>query len=149
MLVPSVFNSSLSNDFFNDSFDHMFRDAFRSPFGSMNSASYMSTDIQDLGDKYQLEVELPGYEKKDLKADLKDGYLTISAERNINKEEKDEKGKFVRRERYMGSCQRSFFVGKDVRQEDIHASFENGLLKLTVPKKEISAVEDRKYIPIK
>ena len=102
MLVPSIFNSNLSNDFFNDSFDHMFRDAFRSPFGSMNSASYMSTDIQDLGDKYQLEVELPGYEKKDLKADLKDGYLTISAERNINKEEKDEKGKFVRRERYMG-----------------------------------------------
>ncbi len=149
MLVPSIFNTSLSNDFFNDSFDNMFRDAFRSPFGSMNSASYMSTDIQDLGDKYQLEVELPGYEKKDLKADLKDGYLTISAERNINKEEKDEKGKFVRRERYMGSCQRSFFVGKEVRQEDIHASFENGILKLTVPKKEIPAVEDRKYITIK
>ena len=103
MLVPSIFNTNLSNDFFNDSFDQMFRDAFRSPFGSMNSASYMSTDIQDLGDKYQLEVELPGYEKNDLKADLKDGYLTISAERNINKEEKDEKGKFVRRERYMGS----------------------------------------------
>ena len=96
-----------------------------------------------------MEMELPGYEKKDLKADLKDGYLTISAERNVNKEEKDEKGKFVRRERYMGSCQRSFFVGKEVRQEDIHASFENGVLKLTVPKKEIPAVEDRKYITIK
>ena len=149
MLVPSIFNSNLSNDFFNDSFDNMFRDAFRSPFGSMNSTACMSTDIQDLGDKYQMEMELPGYEKKDLKADLKDGYLTISAERNVNKEEKDEKGKFVRRERYMGSCQRSFFVGKEVRQEDIHASFENGILKLVFPKKELPAAEEKKYITIK
>ena len=76
MLVPSIFNSNLSNDFFNDSFEHMFRDAFRSPFGQANSLSCMSTAIQDLGDTYQMEMELPGYEKKDLKADLKEGYLT-------------------------------------------------------------------------
>ncbi|MCI8483665.1 MAG: Hsp20/alpha crystallin family protein [Lachnospiraceae bacterium] len=148
MLVPSIFNTNLSNDFFNDSFDSMFRDAFRSPFERMSNVSCMSTDIQDLGDKYQMEIELPGYEKKDLKADLKDGYLTVTAERSANKEEKDENGKFVRRERYMGSCQRSFYVGKNVTQEDIHASFENGILKLMVPKKEVPAVEEKKYISI-
>lgn len=148
MLVPSIFNSNLSNDFFNDSFDSMFRDAFRSPFERMGNVSCMSTDIQDLGDKYQMEIELPGYEKKDLKADLKDGYLTVTAERSSNTEEKDENGKFVRRERYMGSCQRSFYVGKNITQEDIHASFENGILKLMVPKKETPAVEEKKYISI-
>lgn len=149
MLVPSIFNNSLSNDFFSDSFDHMFRDAFRSPFERGNSLACMSTDIQDLGDRYQMEVELPGYDKKDLKADLKDGYLTISAERNESREEKDDKGRFVRRERYMGSCQRSFYVGKNVTQEEIHASFENGVLELVFPKKEAPAVEEKKYITIK
>lgn len=148
MLVPSIFNSNLNNDFFNNSFDDMFRDMFRPSYGRMSTQSCMSTDIQDLGDSYRMDVELPGYEKKDLKADLKDGYLTISAERSDNKEEKDENGKFVRRERYMGSCQRSFYVGENITQEDIHASFENGILKLTIPKKEAPAVEEKKYIAI-
>ena len=80
MLVPSIFNTNFTDDFFNGSFDHLFQDAFHSPFERRNTASYMSTDIQDLGDSYQMDMELPGYEKEDLKADLKDGYLTISAE---------------------------------------------------------------------
>lgn len=149
MLVPSIFNRNLSNDLFNDSFDNMFRDMFRSPFEGMGSVSCMSTDIQDLGDSYQMEMELPGYEKKDVKADLKDGYLTISAEHDTQKEEKDENGKYVRRERYVGSCQRSFYVGKNVTQDDIHASFENGVLKMVIPKKETPVIEERKYISIK
>lgn len=148
MLVPSIFNTSLSNDFFSDPFDTMFRDMFHSSVDSMNAVSCMSTDIQDLGDSYQMDVELPGYEKEDLKADLKDGYLTISAEHNTDKEEKDEDGRFVRRERYMGSCQRSFYVGENVTQEDIHASFDNGVLKLIIPKKDAPAVEEQKYITI-
>lgn len=149
MLVPSIFNRNLSNSLFNDSFDNMFRDMLRSPLEGLNNVSCMSTDIQDLGDSYQMEMELPGYEKKDVKADLKDGYLTISAEHSAKKEEKDENGKYVRRERYMGSCQRSFYVGKNVTQDDIHASFENGVLKMVIPKKETPAVEERKYISIK
>ena len=148
MLVPSIFNANLSNDFFNDSFDHMFQDMFRSPFERMNQASYMSTDIQDLGDSYQMDMELPGFDKEDVKADLKDGYLTISAEHSSNQEEKDDKGQYVRRERYVGSCQRRFYVGKNITQEDIHASFENGILKMVIPKKESPAVEERKYIAI-
>ena len=108
----------------------------------------MSTDIQDLGDSYQMDMELPGYGKEDVKADLKDGYLTISAEHNSSHDEKDEKGNYVRRERYVGSCQRRFYVGKNVTQEDIRASFENGVLKMIIPKKEAPAVEEKKYIPI-
>lgn len=148
MLAPSIFNTNLSNGFFNDTFDHMFQDMFRSPFERMGQVSCMSTDIQDLGDSYQMDMELPGYDKEDVKADLKDGYLTISAEHNSSHEEKDKKGNYVRRERYAGSCQRRFYVGKNVTQEDIHASFENGVLKMIIPKKEAPAVEEKKYIAI-
>ena len=148
MLAPSIFNSNLSKDFFNDTFDHMFQDMFRSPLERMGQVSYMSTDIQDLGDHYQMDVELPGYDKEDVKADLKDGYLTVSAGHSSSQEEKDSDGKYVRRERYVGSCQRKFYVGKNVTQEDIHASFENGVLKMAIPKKETPAVEEKKYIAI-
>ncbi len=147
MLVPSIFNTSLGNDFFNDSIDSI-RDMFRTPLEHGKNVSCMSTDIQDLGDRYQMEIELPGYKKEELKADLKDGYLTVSAERSSSKEEKDKEGRFVRRERYMGSCQRSFYVGENITQEDIHANFSDGVLKLVVPKKEEPAIEEKKYIPI-
>ena len=98
MLVPSIFNTSLGNDFFNDSMDSI-RDMFRAPFEHGNKVSLMSTDIQDLGEYYQMEVELPGYKKEDLKADLKDGYLTVSAQKKEQQDQKDSEGRFVRRER--------------------------------------------------
>ncbi len=148
MLAPSIFSHSLSDDFFNDSFNEMFRDVFRPAYDRMSQIPYMTTDVKDLGDTYQMEVELPGYEKKDLKAEVQDGYLTISAEKNMEKNEKGEDDKFVRRERYYGSCKRSFYVGDGITQEDIHASFENGVLKLTIPKKDAPVVEEKKYIPI-
>ncbi len=147
MYAPSIFNNNFVDSFFNDSFDSAFDNMFRSAFGNANTTA-MSTDIQDLGDSYQMEMELPGYEKQDLKADLKNGYLTISAEHNSENNEQDENGRFVRRERYTGHCQRSFYVGENVRQEDIKASFENGILKLVIPKNEAPAVEEQKYIAI-
>ena len=147
MLVPSIFSNNFADSFFNDSFDTMFDSMFRSSFGNNNTMS-MSTDVQDLGDSYQMEMELPGYQKEDLKADLKNGYLTISAEHNSENNEQDENGRFLRRERYMGHCQRSFYVGEGVTQDDIRASFENGVLKLLIPKKEVAAVEEQRYIPI-
>lgn len=146
MLVPSIFNNNFVDSFFNDSFDRMFDDMFRTPFGTGIAA--MSTDVQDLGDSYEMEMELPGYAKEDLKADLKNGYLTITAQHSSDNDEKDENGKFVRRERYTGHCQRSFYVGEGVKQEDIKASFENGVLKLVIPKKDAPAVEEQKYIAI-
>lgn len=146
MLVPSIFNNNFVDSFFNDSFDSIFDDMFRSPFGG--AATAMNTDIQDLGDSYQMEMELPGYEKEDLQADLKNGYLTITAQHNGENNEQDENGRFVRRERFTGHCQRSFYVGDGVTQEDIKASFENGVLKLLIPKKETPVVEEQKYIAI-
>ena len=95
-----------------------------------------------------MDIELPGYKKEDVRAELNNGYLTISASKNENRDEKDEKGNYIRRERYSGSCSRSFYVGENVKQEDIHAKFEDGVLKLVVPKEDKKKVEEKKYIAI-
>ena len=142
MMMPSIFG----NNFVDDVFDDMF------PFaGNYTTASYdlMKTDVKDAGDHYELEMEMPGVEKENIKAELKDGYLTVSAETNTKKDEKAEDGKYIRRERYSGSCSRSFYVGDGVKQEDIKAKFEDGTLKLFVPKEAAKpAVEQKKYISI-
>ncbi len=141
MLVPSIFNHSFTDDLFND--------VFPFGFGSNTGASLMNADVQEFEDHYQLDLELPGYQKEDIQAELKDGYLTIQAEHNENKEEKDKDGKYIRRERYSGHVQRSFYVGDAVEQGDIHATFENGILKLSVPKVENKPkIEEKKYIAI-
>ena len=147
MYAPSIFNNSFVDSFFNDPFDSLFDDMFHTGF-SGGTPNAMSTDIEDLGDSYRMEMELPGYEKEDLKADLKNGYLTIAADHNASNDEKDENGNYVRRERFTGHCQRSFYVGENVTKEDIKASFENGVLTLLIPKKEAPAVEEQKYIAI-
>ena len=109
----------------------------------------MRTDVKDTASAYELEIELPGVKKEDLKAELKDGYLTITASVGNKKEEKQEDGKYIRRERYAGTCSRSFYVGDEMKQEDIKAKFENGVLKITVPKKEEKpVVENNSYITI-
>ena len=129
-------------------FDDMFRDPFFSrPFENASS-QIMKTDIHEKDGNYLIEMELPGYAKEDIKADLKDGYLTISAVRNQTKEEKDAKGNCVRKERYTGSCNRSFYVGDRVTQEDIKAAFKDGILSLQVPKDVPKAVEQPKLITI-
>ncbi len=120
--------------------------SFFSP--SAGSKYMMNTDVKEKENAYELDIELPGFKKEDVRAELKDGYLTISATQNTNRDEKDEKGSYIRRERYSGSCSRSFYVGEGVKQEDIHARFENGVLKLEVPKADKQKVEEKKYIAI-
>lgn len=142
MLMPSIFGESLLDDFFGD---------FRS--GARNNARYgtpassiMKTDVKEMENDYEINIDLPGYKKEDVQAELKDGYLVISAK---NERSEEEKGKeYIRRERFYGTCSRSFYVGKDVRQEDIAAKFENGVLILTVPKHVEAPVEEKKYIAI-
>ena len=108
----------------------------------------MKTDIKEHKDSYSIIVDLPGYEKDNIKIDINDGYLTIDAIESSNEEEK-EKGKFVRKERYYGECKRSFYVGEEIEAEDVKASFKNGTLKLVVPKKEPrKEIENKKYIQI-
>ena len=137
MLMPSIFGENLFDDFM---------DGFAFPTANWNNV--MKTDIKENDKGYELDVDLPGYKKEDVKAELKDGYLTISASNDNTKEEKDEDGKYIRKERYTGSVSRSFYVGKYVTEEDIHAKFENGILKLSVPKVDAPKVEENKYISI-
>ena len=148
MLVPSIFANSVFDDFF----DFPYVDdkkAERKLYGH-NAANLMKTDIQEYDDGYQLEIDLPGFKKDEVRAELKDGYLVVSAEKGLDEDEQDKKtGKYLRRERYAGSCQRSFYVGKDITEEDIKAQFQHGILKLFVPKKEAKpVVEEKKHITI-
>lgn len=121
---------------------------FADPFFNEHESKIMKTDIKEKKDKYLIDVELPGYQKENIKIDVEDGYLTVHAEMSSDKEEKEE-GKFVRKERYVGSCSRSFYVGTEVESEDIKASFKNGMLKLEVPKKEKQKeLPEKKYVQI-
>ncbi len=145
MLLPSIFNNNFADDFF-DGFD----DFFKLPsIAHIPSSRWMNTNVKDLENEYQLEIELPGFDKKDITASLDKGYLTISASKNESKNEGDNNGKYIRRERYTGSCKRSFYVGDNLKEEDFKASFENGILTVVFPKQnETAKIEDKKYIDI-
>ncbi len=145
MLVPSVFTNNFIDDFFNDAFDHQTSSLFHASGNTL-----MSADVKEFDDRYVMELELPGFKKEDIHADLKDGYLTVTAERIENNDQKDEKsGKYIRRERYSGTIERTFYVGEDVKQEDIKAGFNNGILSITVPKvEEQPKVEEARHIMI-
>ena len=147
MLFPNLLQRTMNDDFFDDFFSTPSWSTFSS--ACTNSANAMKTDIQEFDDRYQLELELPGYRKEDVKAQLKDGYLTISASRSSNQDTKDENGSYLRRERYYGASSRSFYVGDKMTEEDIKARFENGILHVEIPKKEeTKQVEQEKYIAI-
>lgn len=132
MLLTDIFGRSFMDDFFEDFANSSYYRPNR-----IGTVPAMKADVQELENAYQIDLELPGFQKEDLHAELKDGYLTIKATRQTTDEEKDKKGRYIRQERYTGHYQRSFYVGDDVTQEDVHAAFENGVLKLTVPKKEM------------
>ena len=144
MLMPSIFGENLFDDFMDD---FMFRGANKNPV-ARNPQVAMKTDIKETDGNYELEIDLPGFKKEDVKAQLKDGYLTISAETDSSQEEKDDNGKYIRRERYTGAMSRSFYVGKNLTEEDIHAKFENGILKISLPKEQPKKIEENKYIAI-
>ena len=130
-----------------DLFDDFFDGAFTDPFFS-NTNRMMRTDISEKDGNYILDMELPGYKKEDVNIELKDGYLNIKAAHNVSDEERDNKGNVIRQERYSGSCSRSFYVGDAVTHEDIKAKFDNGILTITVPNKEVKEVEGPKTISI-
>ena len=140
MLLPSIFGDNLFDNFMDD----MFPASERKTFKAM--PSIMKTDIKETEDQYVLSVELPGFNKEDVKLSLKDGYLNISAATQNEDEEKD--GKFLRRERYTGSMTRSFYVGEDITEEDVKAKFGNGVLTLSLPKEAPKKIEEPKYICI-
>ena len=128
--------------------NNIFDDLFNTPFFTRSEQNMMKTDIKEHDTGYELTVDLPGVKKEDIKAELNDGYLTITAESDTSKDEKDEKGKYICRERYSGSYSRSFYVGDSITEEDIKAKFENGTLTLDIPKKEALPEKQNKYIAI-
>ncbi len=147
MLMPSIFNDNVFDDFFDFPF---YDDRAEKKLYGHHAANLMKTDIQEHDDGYTLEMDLPGFKKEEIQIELNNGYMTISAAKGLDEDEKDKKsGKYIRRERYTGSCQRSFYVGEDVTEEDIKAEFKHGILKLFIPKKEAKpAVEQKKYVSI-
>ena len=152
MLMPSIFGENLFDDFFNDFpfYDDNAGQKIEKKLYGRHGQNLMKTDIKETDAGYELEIDLPGFTKEEVTAELKDGYLTISAAKRLDKDEQEkETGKYIRRERYAGACQRSFYVGEDVTEQDIKAEFKHGMLKLFVPKKEAKpAVEQKKTISI-
>ena len=151
MLMPSIFGENLFDDWFDEfpfyDFDKSMKNTEKKLYGK-KASRIMKTDIKEKKDSYELEVDLPGFTKDEINASIEDGYLTISAAKGLDKDEKEkDSGKYIRKERYAGACQRSFYVGEGVKQEDVKAEFKHGILKLTVPKKEPEKeVEEKKYM---
>ena len=143
MLMPSIFGENL----FDDWMDFSFPDIDKALYGK-HAKNEMKTDVRETEDGYELDIDLPGFKKDEVTAQLDNGYLTIQASKGLDKEKKDKKGKYIRKERYAGSMSRSFYVGDAITEEDVHAKYEDGILKLSVPKKEAKAVEQTKHIAI-
>ena len=138
MLMPSIFGENLLDDFFGE------------PFGGYDysESGLMTTDVKDTDKGYEVTMNMPGVKKEDVKAELKDGYLTVSAEKGLDKDEEDKKGKYIRKERYAGALSRTFYLGEEIREEEIKAKFENGILSVSIPKEEEKKVEGPKHISI-
>ena len=147
MMMPSIFGENLFDDWMDFPFDDDFFGR-KNPLYGKHAKNMMKTDVRETENGYELDIDLPGFKKDEISAELKDGYLTISAAKGLDKDEKEKDGKYIRRERYAGSMSRSFYVGGGVEQEDIHARYENGILKLSIPKKDARKVEEKKYISI-
>lgn len=139
MMMPGIFK----NDLFDDWMDFPFEKLLLN-----HEKNMMKTDIQEIDNGYEMDIDLPGFKKEDIHAQLTNGYLTISASKNLDKEEKDNNGRYIRHERYGGSMSRSFYVGDGVKETDIHAKFEDGILKLTIPKMDKKEIEQNNYIAI-
>lgn len=149
MLYPSIFNDSLFDDLMDFDFP-VFRgmgDVDKKLYGK-HAAQMMKTDVHEHEDQYEVDIDLPGFKKDEITLDLENGYLTVSAAKGLDKDEKNKKGKLIRQERYAGSMQRSFYVGEGVTEEDVKAKFEDGVLKLNIPKKEAPKVPEKKTIMI-
>lgn len=147
MMLPTIFGENLFDDFMDDAFERNFFGG-RNPLYGKHSKNLMKTDVKETETGYELDIDLPGFKKDEISAHLEDGYLTVSAAKGVDKDEKDNEGRYIRRERYSGSMTRSFYVGNAVTEEDINAKYEDGILSLSIPKKDPKAVEAKKYIAI-
>ena len=146
MLMPSIFGENLFDEFFGG-WDREFRNMDRQLYGK-NAAREMKTDVHEHEDHYEVDIDLPGFKKEDLNLELQNGYLTVTATKGLDKEEKTGKGRLIRQERYAGTMQRSFYVGDALTEEDITAKLEHGVLSLSIPKKDERKLPEKKVIMI-
>ena len=133
-MLPSIFGENLFDEFFDDDFPMIPMRSIRNPLYGKNAKNLMKTDVRETDNTYELDVDLPGFKKDEVQLDLKDGYLTISAAKGLDKDQEDKKGKYIRQERYAGACSRSFFVGEEIEPRDVSAKFEDGILRVSLPK---------------
>lgn len=145
MMMPSIFGENLFDDFMDD---FAFPNVDKVLYGK-HASNLMKTDVKETDSGYEVDIDLPGFKKDEIQMQLENGYLTVSASKGLNKDEKNEDGRYVRRERYAGSVSRSFYVGENVTEKDIHPKYENGILSFKMPKDDKKAVEEKKqYIAI-
>ena len=140
MLMPSIFGENLFDDLFDD-----FARPYKVTTGYTQPANIMKTDVKETENAYEIDIDLPGFKKDEIQMELKDGVLTVSAAKGLDKDEEDKKGNYIRKERYAGSMSRSFYVGKHVTVEDVHPKYESGILSFSVPKEEAKPVEEKKH----
>ena len=148
-MMPSIFGENLFDDFFDDDFAMFHEHGGRDPLYGKHAKNLMKTDVRETEDSYELDIDLPGFKKDEIDLGLNDGYLTISAAKGLDKDTEDKKGKYIRQERYAGTCSRSFFDGETVAPEEVSAKFEDGILRITLPKKAEKKLPEKKTIAIK
>ena len=141
MMMPSIFRGNLFDNFMED---FAFPDIDSVLYGK-NAKSMMKTDVKETDNGYEVDIDLPGFQKDEIKMQLDNGYLTVSAAKSFNNDEKNENGKYVRRERYAGSMSRSYYVGAHVAETDVHPRYENGILTFQIPKEEKKVVEEKNH----
>ena len=134
-MLPSIFGENLFDDFFSDPFEMMMPQS-RNPLYGKHAKNLMKTDVRETENSFEVDMDLPSFKKDEVNLELKDGYLTVSADKALDKDKKDNEGRYIRQERWSGSCSRSFYVGDTVKPEDVHAKFENGILQIALPKQE-------------
>ena len=145
-MLPSIFRDNLFDDMFDfDDFDKEFNRMMRPLYGK-HAQNMMKTDVRETDNSYELDIDLPGFKKDEIIVQLDNGYLSISASKGLDKDEENKNGKYIRRERYAGAMNRTFYVGDNLTQQDIQAKFEDGILKISVPKKDVQQIEQNKYI---
>ena len=146
-MLPSIFRDNLFDDMFDFDFDKEFNRMMRPLYGK-HAQNMMKTDVCETDNSYELDIDLPGFKKDEISVQLDNGYLSISASKGLDKDEENKNGKYIRRERYAGAMNRTFYVGDNLTQQDIQAKFEDGILKISVPKKDVQQIEQNKYIAI-
>ena len=146
-MLPSIFGENLFDDMFDDAFDRFPALGRSNPFAK-HGQNMMKTDVRETDESYELDIDLPGFKKEELQAKIENGYLTVSANKSTDRNKKDKKGHYIRQERYVGQFSRSFYIGDDVQKEDIKAKFEDGILKLSIPKKENKQLPGQNLIDI-